>query len=132
MWRQAEDLLHEAERIRWSFLQTAVSARSAPLLASASWGPAVNIVETPERFWIMVELPGIDPDEIQIALLDGWITLSGRRTLPAELREGQVHLLEIPGGPFERRIRMPPGAKVEPGARSLREGILLIEMRKVL
>ena len=39
----------------------------------------------------------------------GTLIVSGRRVLPAELRDARIHRLELPQGRFERRIALPAG-----------------------
>ncbi len=130
VWRQAEDLLHEAEKIRWSFLSSAAALRSDPLAGQASWGPTVNVVETEEAFWILAALPGVEPDQVEIRIEGAWLVLIGQRTFREELKEGTLHILEIPGGPFERRIRLPAGFQFILGEKTLAKGILSLELRK--
>jgi len=132
MWLQAENLLSEAERIRWGFLESAASARSDPFYGQPSWGPAVNVIETDDAFWVVAALPGVEADEVEIRILDAWLVISGRRGIPAALRTGRPHHFEIPSGPFERRVRLPEGFRLELGEKSLSLGLLQIELRKVL
>ncbi|TYL22374.1 Hsp20/alpha crystallin family protein, partial [Streptococcus pyogenes] len=39
----------------------------------------------------------------------GTLVISGRRILPAELRDARILRLELPQGRFERRIALPTG-----------------------
>jgi HSP20 family molecular chaperone IbpA len=131
MWLQAESLLSEAEKIRWSFLESAAAARSDPLYGHPSWGPAVNVIETEEAFWVTAAIPGVEAEAIEIRIDDGWLILSGRRALPAEQQQGRPHIYEIPSGDFERRVRLPDGCRLEVGEKSLAQGLLSIELRKL-
>lgn len=130
MWQQAEDLLQEAERIRWGFLESAASVRTDPLCGHPSWGPPVNVIETDEAFWVVTALPGIDAEQIKIRLEGEWLIFVGCRHLPEELRRGRMHAYEIPSGPFERRLRLPVGCRLQLGETKLSQGLLSIELRK--
>ncbi len=130
MWQHAEDLLNEADRIRRGFLASAVAARADPSLGAASWGPAVNVVETEDAFWILAALPGVESDEVEIEVSGDLLTIRGRRMPCKEIGEGQLHIFEIPGGPFERRLHLPSG-RFQFGKKTLSRGILTIELRKV-
>ena len=131
VWQQAEDLLLEAEKIRWGFLSSAAALRSNPLVEHASWGPAVNVIETGDAFWILAALPGVETDQVQIRIEEnGWLVLVGRRALRKDLKAGAIHILEIPTGSFERRIRLPEGFHFILGEKSLSNGILFIELKK--
>jgi HSP20 family molecular chaperone IbpA len=74
-----------------------------------SWEPPIDVLETDSEFLILVALPGVDPEEVEAIIDDGTLVISGRRVLPAELRDARIHRLELPQGRFERRIALPPG-----------------------
>jgi HSP20 family molecular chaperone IbpA len=67
------------------------------------------VLETDEEILILVALPGVDPDQVEATIEDGTLVVSGRRVLPAELRNARIHRLELPQGRFERRILLPTG-----------------------
>jgi HSP20 family molecular chaperone IbpA len=127
MWKQAEDLLQEAEKIRLGFLESAAAVRSDP-----SWGPPVNVIETEESLWIVTALPGVEAEQIEIRIADEWLIITGQRTLPEELRRGRLHIFESPSGPFERRLRLPQRCKFQMGEKSLSKGMLFIQLRKLI
>lgn len=131
MWHQAEDLLHQAEKIRWSFLEAAAQARSDPLLGHPNWGPPVNVIETEEALWIIAALPGVEAEEVEIRIEDDLFVLMGRRTFPDTFRGGRLHAYEIPSGSFERRIRLPAGFRFKLGEKKLSQGILSVELKKI-
>jgi HSP20 family molecular chaperone IbpA len=109
MLSEAIDSLARAERLHRQFfsLQSAVGQRQP------SWEPPIDVLETDRELLIFVALPGVDPDEVGAVIgEDGILTVSGERTLPAELRNAQIHRLELPQGRFERRIALPPGGYV--------------------
>lgn len=105
MLSEAIGSLARAERLRQQFfnLQTAVDPREA------SWEPPIDVLETDDELLILVALPGVEPDRVETVVEDGVLFVSGRRTLPAELRNARIHRLELPQGRFERRITLPAG-----------------------
>ncbi|MFN5720773.1 MAG: Hsp20/alpha crystallin family protein [Bradyrhizobium sp.] len=74
-----------------------------------SWEPPMDVIETEQEILILVALPGVDPDQVEAALDGGTLVISGRRTLPPELRNARILRLELPQGRFERRITLPTG-----------------------
>jgi HSP20 family molecular chaperone IbpA len=109
MLSEAIDQLARAERLHRQFfsLQSAVGHRQP------SWEPPIDVLETDRELLIFVALPGVDPDDVGAVIgEDGILTVSGERTLPAELRDAHIHRLELPQGRFERRIALPPGGYV--------------------
>jgi HSP20 family protein len=132
IWQQAEDLLHEAEKIRWGFLSSAAALRGEALVGQSTWGPPINVIETAEAFWIQAALPGVEAGQVEIRIEgDGELVILGHRALRDDLKHGALRILEIPSGPFERRIRLPSGFRFILGEKSLEHGVLTIELRKV-
>src|SRR5277367_5170163 len=47
--------------------------------ATATWVPAVDVHEYADRFEFYVDIPGIDPNKVELTLEGGVLTLSGQR-----------------------------------------------------
>jgi len=105
MLSDAIETLARAERLQQQFLNLHPRAGSR----EASWEPPMDIIETDDEILILVALPGVDPEEVEAALDGPTLVISGRRTLPEELRSARILRLELPQGRFERRIALPTG-----------------------
>jgi len=104
MLSEAIDQLSRAERLHRQFFSLhSTGAREA------SWEPPIDVLETDGELLILVALPGVDLDQVDVVIKDGVLIISGQRTLPAELRNARIHRLELPQGRFERRLALPPG-----------------------
>lgn len=89
--------------------------------------PQVDCFRTtePPELTVLVELPGVDPDEIELVVADDTLYVAGQRTRPR--CEGQAYQqMELDYGPFRRRVQL--GADVDVGrARATYErGILKV------
>jgi HSP20 family molecular chaperone IbpA len=104
MWERARSLLEQADRIQKSFC-----APARPGARRVSWEPPADVFETETEIWVLVVLPGVAPESIQVELLQNDVTVSGDRALPPAFRAATVHRLEIPHGRFVRRVSLPPG-----------------------
>jgi HSP20 family protein len=105
MLSDAFETLARAERLHQQFLKLRPWAGAD----EPSWEPPIDVLETEREVLILIALPGVDPEEVE-ALIDGDVlVVSGRRVLPAELRNARIHRLELPQGRFERRIALPLG-----------------------
>lgn len=73
----------------------------------AAWRPLVDIYQQPDAVVIAVDLPGVDRDSIQVVVDRNELLVSGVR--PPRIPENtcRVEHLEIPYGPFSRRIALP-------------------------
>jgi HSP20 family molecular chaperone IbpA len=105
MLSEAIDTLARAERLHRQFFSLQPSAGSQ----ESSWEPPIDVLETDREILILVALPGVDPEEVEAVIESGTLIVSGRRVLPAELRNARIHRLELPQGRFERRIVLPIG-----------------------
>lgn len=99
----------------------------------AAFAPPTDIIETPDRYEIRLELAGVSPSQIEahVAADGRTVTVAGVRR--AEPPQGEVRILnlEIEYGPFARIIHLPQpvdGAAVQ--ARS-RDGVLTLSLPKL-
>jgi HSP20 family protein len=120
MWAEACEMLDRANRLQRQFFRPR---------STAAWEPPVDVYETARDLWILVALPGVGADQVEIAIADGAVVVAGERRLPVEAR-AVIHQLEIPHGRFERRIALPAGS-YRLDSRDLADGCLVIGLRKL-
>jgi len=92
------------------------------------WEPPIDIYETSCEFNVMIALPGVAPEHLDVLLEDGFLVINGHRRLPTST-ESYIRRLEIPYGQFKRRVELPAG-RFEIHARVFENGCLLITLRK--
>jgi len=125
MWSEAVALIERAERLHRQFFRRAAASASGPV-----WEPPVDMFETDAELFILVALPGVPPEQVQIAQEHGLLIISGTRPLPAGMRRARIHRLEVPYGRFERRLELPLG-RYQYASQELAHGCLLIGLRKL-
>src|SRR3974377_1217194 len=91
MWSEACEMLARAERLHREFFRPARSATRLP-----TWEPPGDILETGREILVLVALPGVDPDRVEVAIEGADLMVAGIRTVPAELRTALIHRLELP------------------------------------
>ena len=103
--------------------------------ATSQWSPSVDVREYADRFQLLLDVPGIDPNDVEITLDNGVLSVSGNRG--EEKSEGsnpadppQQQRIERPTGRFYRRFILPDTADAENVNASGRNGVLAIEIRK--
>ncbi|MBI4527185.1 MAG: Hsp20/alpha crystallin family protein [Deltaproteobacteria bacterium] len=132
MWQQASDLIEQAERIQRNFLQVFVRGQyEGSLNRLGTWAPPVNVVETPQSWWVISALPGVEPNHLEVRVEGDELIISGTRPLPRCCSEGELKLWEIPLGRFERRLNLTPGVRFMIGETRLQDGLLTMELKKV-
>jgi HSP20 family protein len=106
--------------------------RGGETAATVAWMPKIDVKSKGDDIVVHAELPGIDPDEVEIEVTDGVLTISGERKVEEE-REGEGWLIrESSYGSFERSMVLPEG--VDPGSISAEynDGILEVHVPKAL
>lgn len=91
--------------------------------------PAVDcyVTDDPPQLTIVVELAGVDPESIEIAIEGDELLIAGQRGRPRV--EGQVYQqAEIDYGRFERRIQLDRSADASGAAASYEAGMLRITL----
>jgi len=124
MWQQAFEMLDEAERLHRHFFQLSAQPAAGP-----SWEPPVDVLETAERLHVLVALPGVAPEHVEVVASGGTLSVIGERPMPAA-GSAVLRRLEIPYGRFERRLDL-PGGHYEIEQRELMHGCLRLTLRKL-
>jgi len=91
----------------------------------ARWAPAVDVAETPERYVVTAEVPGVRRDDLRIQVHDGRLTLSGVRR-QAEGAFNQFHRIERGHGAFTRTFQLPHPVDADGISAELRHGVLTV------
>jgi HSP20 family protein len=91
----------------------------------AGFRPHVDCFRTEDALTVLVELPGIDPDTVDLFVADGALYLLGNRTRPRF--EGQVYQqMELDYGPFRRQVALGADVDVAQAKATYEKGILSI------
>ena len=99
MLTEAVDQLERADRLQRRRQRTALTC----------WEPAVDIVAGPQALRVVVALPGLTWDRLDVAVEASAIVVRGERPFASDVLADEILCLEIPYGPFERRIPLPDG-----------------------
>ena len=81
-------------------------------LASCRPWPAVDVVDNDTTIEIRAEVPGCEPDDIEISLNEDTLTLSGEKKQSLEKQEKDFYHVESRYGSFRRDIHL--SAEVDP------------------
>ena len=78
-----------------------------------SWYPAVESFTRDGHVVLRAEIPGVDPDKVDVTLHDGRLTIRGEKGTDLKVKESDVYLREIARGRFDRSFTLPKGIKSE-------------------
>ena len=96
----------------------------------ADWVPAVDIVEEKEQFVLRADLPGVKPEDIEVNMEDGVLSVSGQRINETSADAEGVRRLERRSGKFYRRFTLPETANPEEISAKSANGILEVTIPK--
>jgi HSP20 family protein len=99
--------------------------------ASASWVPAVDILEQADAIRITAELPGVKPEDVKISLENNVLTIHGTKEQVAEERTERVHRYERTYGAFERSFMLPATVDASNIKATYEHGVLTVTLPKV-
>ncbi len=123
--RDVAPLHEEMERV----LRQAFGDRQSVSQAGA-FSPALDVEEDENEFNLHVELPGVDPESVDVSLEDDVLTISGERRFYDEKDADGFRRIERAFGRFHRAVRLPDRVDADRVAATYREGMLKITVPK--
>src|SRR5688500_16980535 len=98
--------------------------------ATAEWAPAVDIKEEADKFVIHADIPGVKPEEIDISMENGVLTIKGEKKSEAKTEKEGYKLVERTYGSFYRRFSLPDTANAEAISAASKHGVLEVVIPK--
>ncbi len=95
-----------------------------------TWVPALDVRESQDRFDVTVDLPGLEPGDVNVTFEDGMLSISGKREFSVEDRGETWHRIERSFGTFARSMRLPQTADTERIEATFDKGVLTISVPK--
>lgn len=92
--------------------------------------PSLDVAETNGAVEVRLDVPGVEPKEIDIQLHGNMLTVGGHREEEKEEKEKTYHRVERRLGSFSRSITLPCPVKEEAIEAKYRDGVLTITMPK--
>ena len=86
--------------------------------------PAVESFVNGDKLTIRVDVPGIEPESIDVRVVGGFLTIKGSREENKESKQAQYYRRETRYGAFERTLQLPEGVKAEDLKATHKNGVL--------
>ena len=99
-------------------------------IATAEWAPAVDIKEEADRFVLLADIPGVKPEDIDVSMEDGVLTIKGEKETEAKTEQKGYKRVERTYGSFYRRFSLPDTANSEAISAKSNHGVLEIVIPK--
>ena len=92
--------------------------------------PQLNFSEKDNQYCVEIDLPGVDPSEVELSLNENTLTLKGERKAETETKEAHYHRTEKAHGHFMRTITFPEKVDQESITAESKNGVLRVEVQK--
>ena len=93
--------------------------------------PAFDVSETDNEIVVKAELPGMNVEDIDIALTDGLLTIKGERKMEKEDKEENYHRIERQFGSFSRSLNLGTKVRADGIEAGYKDGMLTVTLPKV-
>lgn len=99
---------------------------------SAGWGLlATEVQEDDDSLTVRLEVPGMESDNFDIDVVEGYLVVRGEKRVRQEQRQGRFHVMECAYGSFERAIPLPVEVDGNSASARYRRGVLTVSLPKL-
>lgn len=123
-------LRHEVDRLFDQFLREPLGGLEWPF-GFGPWSPPVDLAEDDREVLVRAEIPGVDPQQLDLSVLRRELTVAGEKKDPLDRSGKDVHLSEISYGKFRRSIPLPAEVDTEHVEADYTNGVLTVRLQKV-
>lgn len=95
-------------------------------------GPALplDVTTTANELLIEASLPGIKPEDVEITVENGTLTITGKTAEERRAEEGSYLVQEIRRGAFSRSVTLPNGLEADKASATFEHGVLTLRIPK--
>ena len=101
-----------------------------PATGMANFAPAVDVWEDADNVYVETPLPGVNPEQVNIAIENDVLTIEGSSEKKTEVDEKNYYRKEVRSGSFHRAVALPSGVKGDEAKAEYEKGVLKITMPK--
>ncbi|MGW8257126.1 MAG: Hsp20/alpha crystallin family protein [Thermoguttaceae bacterium] len=121
----------EMDRLFDSFIREPFGMLDWPaFMGGDKWWPAVDVVEAEKEITVRAEIPGIDPNELDVTVSGNQLIISGEKKESSEKKESGFYHSEARYGSFRRVIPLPEGVNSENVDAQYANGVLTLKLNK--
>lgn len=128
-WDPFKDLMDIHSGLNQLFSR-AYAGDASDQIRGADWSPVLDVYESVDRFVVTIELPGLRPDQVDISVEDGRLTISGERKFYEAVNQDSFHRVERRFGGFSRTLSLPTTADPDRIEAAFENGLLTITVPK--
>jgi HSP20 family protein len=95
---------------------------------TAEWAPSVDVLQKNGDLVVRVEMPGVKPEDVHLAVHNRVLTISGERKVDEEEERAGYYVRELRHGSFQRSMILPEGVEEEKIHARYEDGILEVTL----
>ncbi len=95
-----------------------------------TWAPALDVTENEAEVRVRAELPGVNPNELEISVTGNVISIQGEKREEKEDKSESSYHIERSFGSFRRTIELPQSVNPESAKADYTNGVLTISFKK--
>ena len=96
---------------------------------TAEWAPSVDVLQKDRDLLVRVEMPGVKPEDVEVAVHNRVLTISGERKVDQEEERAGYYVRELRHGSFQRSMILPEGVEEEKIHARYQDGILEVTLK---
>jgi len=123
-------LRHEIDDLFDRFLRDPFGTGLAEAFRGWGGGLRTDLSETDDEVLVRAELPGVDPNDVEINVTGSTLTISGEKKREHEDKQRNYHYVERQFGSFNRTVQLPGYADPDKVDASFRNGLLTVRIGK--
>ena len=93
-------------------------------------GLPLDVTTTPGELIVEASLPGIKPEDVEITVENGTLTITGKTSDERRAEEGSYLVQEIRRGTFSRSVTLPNGLEPDLANATFEHGVLTLRIPK--
>ncbi|MEW8508683.1 MAG: Hsp20/alpha crystallin family protein [Candidatus Thiodiazotropha sp.] len=126
-WRTLEDWRQELDRAFHPLLHR---EDDTSRVVGGEWAPAVDIKEEDTRYVIRADIPGVKPEDIEVTMEHGVLTIRGERRFEEKEERDNFKRIERSHGVFYRRFSLPDNTNADAVEANGKDGVIEVIIPK--
>jgi HSP20 family protein len=95
-----------------------------------AWVPAINILEKDDSMQITADLPGLNPEDVEVTVEQGVLNIRGERKFEDAAEGETFHRVERLYGVFERNFTLPNSIDTDKIEAKFNNGVMVLTLPK--
>ena len=96
-----------------------------------SWRVPLDVVQEADNILVHVSVPGVKPEDIQVTIEEGLLTIKGETKTAHEERDGNYLIRERRSGRYHRTLRLPDTVDTDNAESRYEDGVLTVTLPKI-